>query len=109
MLLGSGLAVLHLLPERRTVPMPLSALHGVLAVGGFVVLLLALRGPPRGVEAGAGAFGLVAAVLAALAILAGGGVLTARLRRKRVTGALIGVHATLAISAFVILAAYLFA
>ena len=108
-LLGSGLAVLHLLPERRAVPTPLSALHGGLAICGFVVLVFALHGPPRGVEAGAGAFGHVAAVLAALALLAGGGVLAARLRKKRFTGMLLGIHATLAISAFVILTAYLFA
>jgi hypothetical protein len=108
-LLGSALGVLHLLAERAAIPTWLSALHGLLAIGGFTVLVLALRGPPRGAEAGAGAFGLIAAVLAALAVLAGGATLLARLRRKRFTGLLAGVHATLAVSAFVILTAYLFA
>ena len=109
MLLGSVLAVLQLIAKRPALPPWLTALHGLLAVGGFVVLLLALRGPPRGVASGASAFGLIAAVLTALAAVAGGSALAARLRGKRFTGVLVGVHATLAVSAVVILAAYLFA
>jgi hypothetical protein len=108
-LAGSGLAALQLIAKRPAIPPWLTALHGLLAVGGFIVLVLALRGPPRGIASGASAFGLIAAVLAALAVVAGSAALAARLRRKRVTGILVGVHATLAVSAFVILAAYLFA
>jgi hypothetical protein len=106
---GSVLAILHLMPQRPAIPPWLSTLHGALATGGFVLLVLALRGPPRGIASGAGAFGLIAAALAALAAVAGAATLAARLRRTRFTGVLLGVHATLAVSAFVVLAAYVFA
>ena len=109
MLVGSILAVLHLWRERPAIPPWLSALHGVLAIGGFIVLVLALRGPPRGAASGASAFGPIAAVLAAVALIAGAATLAARLRKKPFTGILVGVHATVAVSAFVILAAYVFA
>jgi len=108
-LAGSVLAALHLIPERPVVPAWLSGLHGLLATGGLVVLVLALRGPPRGTASGAGSFGLIAAMLAALAAIAGAATLAARVRKKPSTGVLVGVHATLAVSAFVILAAYVFA
>ncbi|MBV8537505.1 MAG: hypothetical protein JO128_18035 [Alphaproteobacteria bacterium] len=108
-LLGTVLAVLHLLPQRPAIPSWLSALHGLLATAGFVVLVLALRGPARGAASGAGSFGLIAAGLAAAALIAGVAILAARLRKKPFTGFLVGGHATLAVSAFVILAAYVFA
>src|SRR6185437_14789825 len=107
-LLGAVLAVLHL-RETKPPPAVLGAVHGVLALGGFACLLLALGGPPRGLATGTAGFGRVAAVLIALAALAGGGILAARLRRKPLAGALIGSHATLAVGGFVVLAAYLFA
>lgn len=84
------------------------AAHGSLAALGFVLLVLALPGASRGAAAGVAAFGPVAAALAGLALLAGLGMLVARLRRKRPPGALVGVHATLGVSGFVILLAYLF-
>jgi len=121
--LGSALAVLHLrtptdatsLPASRPVarplawpvPWPLGALHGLLGIGGLICLLLALRGPARGLAQGTASFGAIAATLFALAALAGGGILVRHLRRKRRAGALIGIHATLAVGGFVILAAYL--
>jgi len=70
------------------------------------VLLIALAGPPRGVAMGVGAFGRIAAVLLALTLLAGLGILVVRLRRRRVPALLIGMHATIAISGVVVLAAY---
>jgi hypothetical protein len=126
-LLGGVLAVLHLRATAGGVPpaggglstapsatpppggpgWQLGALHGLIGATGLVLLLLALGGPPRGVSLGVGAFGLVAAVLLALALLVGLAVLVAfRLRRR--PGALIALHATLAVSGFVILAAYVF-
>jgi hypothetical protein len=106
-LLGTVLAALHL----RTLPAKppgraLGALHGLLGLTGLGVLLLALRGPPRGEALGVGNFGRIAAVLLAAALLAGVGVLAARLRYRRVPGLVIGVHATIAVSGVVILAAY---
>ncbi len=51
-LLGSVLAVLHLRRQGVAPPVFLGALHGLLAISGFVCLLLALRGSPRGLETG---------------------------------------------------------
>jgi hypothetical protein len=110
-LLGSALAVLHLRTQADAtwpvVPWPLGALHGLLGIGGLLCLVLALRGPPRGIAQGTASFGAIAATLLALAALAGGAILAAHLRRRRRAGALIGVHAALAVSGFVIVAAYL--
>jgi hypothetical protein len=108
-LLGSALAVLHMREDAAAPRWPLGALHGLIAIAGLASLLLALRGPPRGLDQGTGSFGTIAATLLALAALAGIGLVAARLRRRRLPGILIGVHATLAVSGFVILAAYVFA
>jgi hypothetical protein len=106
-LLGSGLALLH--GRAAAPPWPLGALHGLIAIGGLGCLVLALRGPPRGLDQGTGSFGTIAAVLVALAALAGLALLAARLRKRRLPATLIGVHATLAISGFVVLLAYVLA
>jgi hypothetical protein len=114
-LLGSALAVVHLRAQTGTaafwpvVPWPVAALHGLLGVGGLVCLVLALRGPPRGLAQGTASFGAVAATIFALAALAGGAILATHLRKKRRAGALIGLHAALAVTGFVVLAAYLLA
>ena len=108
--LGSTLAVLHLRTEGAAAPpWLLSGLHGFLALGGFGCLLLAtLGGPEHGLETGTASFGAIAAVLIALAAVAGSGILILRLLKRRFTGLLIGVHATLAVSGFVFLTAYIF-
>jgi hypothetical protein len=106
-LLGTLLAALHLGAARvRLLSGPLGLLHGLLGVFGLGALLLALRGPPRGAAMGVGAFGRIAAVLLATALLAGLLVLAARLRYRRVPGLAIGIHATIAVGGVVILAAY---
>jgi hypothetical protein len=51
-------------------------------------------------------FGCVATLLLALALLAGLAIVLTRLRRRRVPGLLIGIHAMIAVSGVVILAAY---
>jgi hypothetical protein len=108
-LLGSVLAVLHLRTEAIAVaPWPLAALHGFAAIVGFGCLLLALQGPPRGLAMGTAAFGAIAAVLLALALLFGIAVFAMRRRGRRRAGALIGVHATLAVMGFVVLFVYVF-
>jgi hypothetical protein len=113
-LLGGTLAVLHLRAQGGAavswpVPWPVAVLHGLLGIGGLVCLVLALRGPPRGLDQGTASFGMIAATLFALAALAGGGILAMHLRKRRRAGTLIGLHAALAVSGFVILAAYLMA
>lgn len=113
-LLGGTLAILHLRAPGGAVavsswpvPWPVAALHGLLGIGGLICLVLALGGPPRGLAQGTASFGAIAATLFALAALAGGGILMTHLRNRRRAGALIGLHAALAVSGFVILAAYL--
>lgn len=107
LLLGSVLAFLQLRMEGvGAPPWPLAKLHGLLAVGGLACLLLALRGPQRGLATGTASFGMVAAALIALAALVGLGMLAAHLLKSRFAVRLIGVHATLAVSGFVFLAAY---
>ena len=108
-LLGSALALMHLREGAAPPPWPLGVLHGLVALCGLGLLALALRGPPRGLAQGAGAFGTIAAALIALAAIVGLMQLAARLRKKRLPGVLIGVHATLAIGGFVVLLAYLLA
>jgi hypothetical protein len=106
-LFGSWLAVLHFdgrTPER--VPWPVALVHAALALGGFGLLAMALRGPPHGADQGTATFGLAAAVLFAVAIAAGLGIFVRFRLRKKGANALVGIHATLAVSAIVILAAY---
>jgi hypothetical protein len=103
--LGALLVWLHLRPDAPRPRWELGALHGVLGAGGLATLVLALQGPPRGEAMGVGAFGRIAAVLLAFA-LAMGLVLLIRRRRGRLTSGPIGIHATIAISGVVILAAY---
>ena len=79
--------------------------HGLLGGIGFVTLLFALRGPPHGAAMGVAQFGKVAAVLLAVALMLGLVVFVLRVRR-RASGPVIGIHAVIAISGIVVLAAY---
>ncbi len=65
------------------------------------MLLFALRGPARGVGAGVASFGTIAAVLFAGALLTG--VMVLLLRRNALA---IAVHATIAITSYVLLLAW---
>ena len=100
---GSVLATLHLRTEAVPPNAAFGVLHGLLGAVGLAVLLLALRGPPRGLAMGVGSFGGIAAALLVSALLAG-----LVIRRRRMRGLLIGIHATFAICGIVILAAYTF-
>ncbi|MEJ2626728.1 MAG: hypothetical protein P8Z80_20185 [Pseudolabrys sp.] len=94
--------------SKKLPPWPLAALHAVFALGGFGLLLMALRGPPHGLGQGTAAFGSIAATLFVVAALFGGGLLAARWRRRIPNTTLIGLHAMIAITGFVILMAYVF-
>jgi hypothetical protein len=108
-LLGAGLALAHLRSEAAApVPWWLGALHALLGLGGLGLLALALRGPAHGLEQGTASFGTISATLIVLAALFGGLILRRRFRHQH-AGTLIGIHATLAVSGFVVLAAYVFA
>ncbi len=106
--LGIVLAFLHLRPGTSRPPWQLGILHGCMAIAGFSLLLVARPGHPRGLINGTAEFGTLAAILLAFALLAGIGLL-ALLYAGRRPGFLIAVHAALAITGFVILAAYVFA
>ncbi len=109
-LLGSMLAVMHLRTDGAAAPpWKVAALHGLAAIAGLGCLAFALRGPPRGLNQGTASFGMIAAALIALAGVFGAGFVAMRLFKKQPTGILIGMHATLAVSGFVILAVYVLA
>ncbi len=106
-LIGLGLIVLsQVVPPPRQPWWP-GALHGLVGVVAFCLLLLGLLGPVRGVQQGAGSFGVIAAWLVAAA-LCGGIILTvARLRRRPPAMLVVGLHATFGVAGLVLLAAYL--
>ncbi len=83
------------------------AAHGLVGAAEFVVLLLALRGPARGVREGAGSFGLFAAGFVGVALLIASSIVVAQLRRRPPPMLAIALHATLAVGGYVMLAAYL--
>jgi len=85
----------------RGAPRAAGLAHGGVGAAGLAVLLLALRGPPRGVDAGVGSFGIVSAVLFAGAALSGVALLL--LRRK---GAVMAIHAGIAVTGYVLLLAW---
>lgn len=101
---GTVLALWHMraTTAAQRPPLAVGIAHGLVGTAGFVALLLALRGPPRGVASGAAQFGTMAAVLFGLALLAGVGVLLVRRR----AAATIAIHAGLAIGAYVLFLAW---
>ena len=105
--LGLWLASLHLIPEKPPQRVPVvgivHALAGATATGA---LLLALRGPPRGVQTGAGSFGWIAFGTMALALLGGLTVLGLHLRRRGAPSLVIAAHALLGITGGVVMAAW---
>ncbi|MEJ2376303.1 MAG: hypothetical protein P8Y53_10655 [Pseudolabrys sp.] len=108
-LAGSLLAVLHMRENKALPAWPWAALHGLAAVGGLILLALSLGGPTRGAAQGTAGFGAGAAAILALAALFGAMLVSARVRCGQVPGALIAVHAMIAVSGFVVLMAYYFA
>lgn len=100
---GTILAFWHLRSTGNTPLPPLAAgiAHGVVGATGLVILLLALRGAPRGVDAGVGSFGTMSAVLLAGAVLTG--IVMLILRRKSV---MMTIHAGIAVSGYVLLLAW---
>ena len=102
--LGLTLSLFHLgLMRRRW--WRVGIVHGVIGAIGLGVLLFALQGPARGFANGVEYFGTIAAVLAALALIAGG--VFFFFPRAARGGWLIGAHASFGIAAFVFLSGYL--
>jgi|SRR5215471_180627 len=92
---GIILAALHL--KRKSAPIPLALLHGLLAAAGLVLLIIAVV---QMASAGPAGVALVIFIIAAL----GGFVLfTMHLTRKPLPAGLIVVHGLAAVVAFVVL------
>jgi LPXTG-motif cell wall-anchored protein len=102
-LIGSGLAIAYMRgpqakPLHRIVPL----VHGILGAASLGVLITALRRGLPQTGMGTSGFGVIAAGLLGLALMLGLA-LGLAWRRRRPPGALIGVHASLAIAGFVVL------
>jgi hypothetical protein len=105
-----GVAIgIRFLGDRRLPSRAIGAVHGLLGASGLSALILSLAsGAGTGDRYGTASFGPAAAILAALAALAGAGIALLGRRTPRSIGFLIGVHASLAITAYVLLLAYAF-
>jgi hypothetical protein len=108
-LLGAMLAIQILRRPAHAPSRLLAWLHGIAALLSYGVLLVALMGPPRGTATGTQSFGLTAAILLLAAALIGLLSLALHYHRKRMPGIAIGIHASVAIFGYVILAVYLLA
>jgi len=104
-LLGLVLALFYVgfLPRRSWIA---GAVHGGLAAAGLIALVLSLGGPPRGVEYGVQSFGLIAAIVASIALLIGLGVVGLQFFRQRTVSGLVGLHVTVGLGAYFFLMAY---
>ncbi|HVA14681.1 MAG TPA: hypothetical protein VNF99_15650 [Stellaceae bacterium] len=108
-LLGAALAIQILRRPAKPPPRVLAWLHGIAALVGYGMLVAALMGPARGAATGTQSFGRVAALLLLLAALIGIASLALHLWRRRMVGIAIGIHASVAIFGYVILAVYFLA
>ena len=100
---GTVLVLWHLRAAEGVSRPPLAAgiAHGVAGAAGLAVLWFAVRGPERGVAAGVGSFGVMAAALFAGALVTGIAILA--LRRKAIA---MTIHAGIAIAGYVLLLAW---
>lgn len=89
---GLTLAVLHF--RKKTLPLGLALLHGVLGASGLVVLLLAVM------KGGAPAKASYALVLFAVAALGGFYLFSFHLRKKLLPSPVVIIHALVAVTAF---------
>jgi hypothetical protein len=80
--------------------------HGIFGAVGLGLLIVALRGPRRGDAMGVGSFGIAASVLFGIALTFGPFIPLLMKRAPRFAGLLMATHATLAITAYVLLLAW---
>ncbi len=106
MLFGFWLAALHLRESGKAPPLPVRAAHGVLGAAGLLALLLTFGQPAQGANEGVGTFRLDAAVLLGAALAMGLGILITFRIAPKSAGAVIALHATIAMFGLAILAAY---
>jgi hypothetical protein len=107
-LIGAALA-LTALHNQGGPPRALASLHGLSALAGYALLLVALQGPARGTATGTQSFGIAAAILLLLAAMIGVASVVIHMRRRRLPGFWAGAHAMVAIAGYVIVAVYLLA
>ncbi len=103
---GAGLGLWHLRAAEGGVARPPASFgiaHGSIGAGGLAILLLTLLAPAHGVAAGAGSFGLIAAVFFAAALITG---LVALIRRWKNPVVTMAIHSGVAIIAYVMLVAW---
>ncbi len=104
--IGAVMAV-RFLGERQLASRPVAAVHGVLGAAGLAALLVALAtAGATSNRYGTAAFGPAAAVLATIAVIIGLTIAVRGRSRPRGPGLLIGIHATIAVTAAVLLLAY---
>jgi hypothetical protein len=101
--LGSLLLMDEKLPARM---IRVGWVHGGLGALGVGALLLALRGPARGVAQGAGSFGWTSGIILTVTLAGGLTILILHLIRRKVSPLLIAMHGTLGVAGYVLLAAY---
>jgi hypothetical protein len=107
-LIGTAIGI-RFIGDRRRPSRAIGAVHGLLGASGLCVLIFALvSGVGAGDRYGTASFGPAAAILAALAALVGAGIALLGRRIARSTGLLLVVHASLAVTAYVLLLAYAF-
>lgn len=87
------------------IPIP-GVVHGLVGAAGFGLLIVALRGPRRSDAMGVGSFGIVALVLFGIALTLGPFIPPLTRRAPRFAGLLLAVHATVAITAYVLFLAW---
>ena len=104
--LGLGLALNRLRGEGPRRP-ALALLHGAFGLTGLGLLLAVLQGPRRGVAMGVGSFGMAAAVLFGIALLAGPAVPLLFRRAPGLSGLALAVHAICGISGFTLFLAWI--
>ena len=105
--LGMWLSAIILIREEQPKKIPLIAMiHGAAGATAVALLLLALQGPRRGVQTGAGGFGWTAFCMMALALAGGVTILSFQLRRKGAPTLLIALHAMLGLGGAVMLSAW---
>jgi len=105
-----GVAIgIRFLGGRRLLSRAIGAVHGLLGASGLGALIFALvSGAGAGDRYGTASFGPAAAILAALAVLVGAGIALLGRKAAPSIGLLIVVHASLAVTAYVLLLAYAF-
>ena len=105
--LGMWLGALYLVREEPPKRILVTGIiHGSTGAVCVLLLLLALRGPARGVHTGAGAFGWVSFAMLATALLGGATILSFHLRRRGAPTLLIAMHGMLGAAGGILLAAW---